>query len=54
MMIVRGGALRRIAFAQRSSRLSRSSSANRAASLVVVPGRSPASTSAWVTQFRSV
>src|SRR5664280_2694986 len=44
----------RIAFARRSSRTSRSSSPSRAASAVVVPGRAPASTSAWVTQPRSV
>jgi hypothetical protein len=36
---------RKIAFARRSSRFSRSSSASRIASLVVMPGRSPASTS---------
>src|SRR5664279_4152314 len=44
----------RIAFARRSSRTSRSSSPSRAAAAVVVPGRAPASTSAWVTQPRSV
>ena len=45
---------RRIAFARRSSRTSRSSSPSRAASAAVVPGRASASTSAWVTQPRSV
>src|SRR5664280_301785 len=44
----------RIAFARRSSRTSRSSSPSRAAAAVVVPGQPPASTSAWVTQPRSV
>src|SRR5664280_2413292 len=44
----------RIAFARRSSRTSRSSSPGRAASAVVVPGRAPASISAWVTQPHSV
>src|SRR5690606_34461406 len=33
---------------------SRSSSASRVASSVVVPGRCPSSTSAWMTQLRSV
>src|SRR3954469_18195521 len=47
-------ALFRMAFARRSSRTSRSSSASRDASSVVVPGRVPASISAWVTQLRSV
>jgi hypothetical protein len=47
-------ALRKVAFERRSSRTSRSSSARRCASDVVVPGRSPASTSTCVTQFRSV
>src|SRR5699024_933110 len=44
----------RMALARRSSRTSRASSARRWAWSVVVPGRSPASTSAWVTQLRSV
>src|SRR4051794_26875375 len=44
----------RISFARRSSGFSRSNSAIRAASSVVVPGRTPSSISAWVTQFRSV
>jgi hypothetical protein len=39
-------ALRKIAFARRSSLFSRSSSASLPASLVVIPGRAPASTSA--------
>src|SRR3954449_12809720 len=47
-------ALFRMAFARRSSRTSRSSSASRLASSVVVPGRVPSSISAWVTQLRSV
>ena len=47
-------ALRKIALARRSSRTSRSSSAKRWASLVVVPGRSPASISACWTHPRSV
>jgi uncharacterized membrane protein YbhN (UPF0104 family) len=38
----------------RSSRFSRSSSISRCASSVVVPGRTPPSISAWVTQLRSV
>jgi DNA-binding CsgD family transcriptional regulator len=45
---------RKIAFARRSSRLSRSNCMIFSASLVLVPGRSPASTSACVTQPRSV
>src|SRR4051794_7824039 len=47
-------ALFKIAFARRSSRFSRSRSASRVASSVVVPGRWPWSTSAWRTQLRSV
>ena len=43
----------RISLARRSSRTSRSSSASRCASSVVVPGRTPPSISAWRTQFRS-
>src|SRR5665648_992138 len=47
-------AVRKISFARRSSRFSRSSSATRCASAVVVPARSPASTSAWLTHPRNV
>src|SRR5690606_19731766 len=47
-------AVRKISFARRNSRTSRSSSVIRVCSAVVVPGRSPASTSAWVTQLRRV
>src|SRR3954447_21688771 len=47
-------AVLRISFARRSSRFARSNSAIRAASSVVVPGRTPSSISAWVTQLRSV
>src|SRR5665648_40191 len=47
-------ALRKIALDRRSSLTSRSSSANRAASDAVVPARSPASTSAWLTHPRNV
>ena len=43
----------RIVFARRSSRFSRSNCAIRSASLVVVPGRTPPSTSACLTQVRS-
>jgi len=45
---------RKIAFARRSSRTSRSNCAIFSASLVLVPGRAPASTSACITQPRSV
>ncbi len=44
----------RMSFARRSSRFSRSNSAIRSASGVVVPGRTPWSTSAWFTHSRSV
>ena len=44
----------KISFARRSSRFSRSSSAIRCASSVVVPGRLPSSTSACRTQTRNV
>ncbi len=47
-------ALRKIAFARRSSFTSLRNSTSCVASLVVVPGRDPSSTSAWVTQPRSV
>src|SRR5665647_1845701 len=47
-------ALRKIALDRRSSLTSRSSSANRAASDAVVPARSPASISAWLTHPRNV
>jgi hypothetical protein len=47
-------ALFKIAFARRSSRTSRSSSASRVASSVVVPARWPSSISAWMTQLRNV
>src|SRR4051794_16079501 len=47
-------AVLRISFTRRSSRFSRSSSISRCASSVVVPGRTPPSISAWVTQLRSV
>src|SRR5262249_57842029 len=43
----------RISLARRSSRFSRSSSAMRRRSSVVVPGRRPSSTSACLTQLRS-
>src|SRR5947209_15542494 len=42
----------RISLARRSSRTSRSNAAVRSASSVVVPRRSPRSTSAWRTQLR--
>jgi len=44
---------RRISFARRSSRTSRSSSLIRDVSSEVVPGRRPPSISAWRTQVRS-
>ena len=47
-------AFRRISFARFSSRTSRSSSFNRSRSLVVRPGRCPASRCACRTHFRSV
>ena len=47
-------AVRRISFARFSSRTSRSSSFNRSRSLVVRPGRCPASRGACRTHFRSV
>src|SRR5690606_12671945 len=47
-------ALRRISFACRSSRTSRSSCLMRSSSAVVVPGRVPLSRSAWRTQRRNV
>ena len=47
-------AFRRISFARFSSRTSRSSSFNRSRSLVVRPGRCPASRGACRTHFRSV
>ena len=47
-------ALRRIVLARRGARFSRSSSASRCALLLVVPCRSPASTSTWLTHPRSV
>ena len=43
----------KISFARRNSRTSRSSAAIRVASSVVVPGRTPPSTSPWRTQFRN-
>jgi len=45
---------RKIAFARRTSRTSRSNCAIFSASLVLVPGHAPASTSACITQPRSV
>src|SRR3954451_22142449 len=47
-------AFRRISFARRSSRLSRSSSFSRWRSSVVSPPRCPMSRSAWRTHFRKV
>lgn len=47
-------ALRRILSARLSSRFSRTSSLSRCRSLVVRPGRRPASSSAWRTHLRSV
>jgi transposase InsO family protein len=43
----------RMSLARRSSRFSRSSSAMRCASTLEVPGRCPASISAWATQPRN-
>src|SRR5690606_7568209 len=50
----KAAAFRRISLARRSSRFSRSSSLIRSRSVVVSPGRLPASRSACRTQFRSV
>src|SRR5690606_20843671 len=50
----KAAAFRRISLARRSSRFSRSSSFIRSRSVVVSPGRLPASRSACRTQFRSV
>jgi hypothetical protein len=47
-------ALFKMAFARRCSWNSRSSSAIRCRSSVAVPGLRPASTSAWLTEFRSL
>jgi hypothetical protein len=44
----------KISFARRSSAFSRSNALIRVASSVLIPGRAPASISAWRTQFRSV
>ncbi len=43
----------RIWFARRSSRFSRSGAGRRSASLLLVPGRSPASVSAFFTHVRN-